>query len=1174
MKKFTANHTFTNHNFVVQNLRGERIANEYLPAICILKNVLQRGTPTLLSDYLQKEIGSIHNEPDFRNAYPLIDSERPKWERIIRGDDKKNYYPAKKFFDELIIKHLKGYEFIQSLIVPEVPINEITQVEVEKFVNEQVDFYLPQAYLIIEIDGMHHDPVADKIRDEHTANYLIETVRIRTSDLEAENDDFFGALDKIKKRIDRVAIAQKKRKERGEQFISLEEYRIAFQKGINVASPYYRATAIMRFQLLVLEMLENGILKFENDWNIEILTHDVQGFARLALSDLFLWFEHIFKLQKVKFIQPKVRIRDIENTEDFSVSNDVICLDFSILKRYTDEFQAQSHIVFVRTDYFDEYLYFKKGDAIGKLKFISYKPYDYFCISTAEMLTYRLEFGGDDSDEQALLFFLWNIFLQNNKNLEYKTLKFREGQIPIIANALSRNHTIGLLPTGSGKSVCYQLSAMLQPAISFVVCPIKALMYDQKADLDRAYFNRINHITSDDDGEDKDKILDDFGGGKYFFIFISPERFQSKVFRQYMSKVNQAYDIAYAVIDEAHCVSEWGHDFRTSYLNLANAIRRYCPNSRFLGLTATASLNVLKDIQIEFGVEQDNVKTPVDYSRSELEFVVIDDKNNKYSELKALFAKLEKQQNVLKLKGDDTRCGIVFTMTVNGGKGCYSIAQALSKDFGSDIRFFSGSKPDLLKVGDKEFNDFKKGVQNDFKQNKFPVLVATKAFGMGMNKPNIHYTIHYGIPGSMEALYQEAGRAGRDKEKFRKQKALCCVLMTKNTNTEVYDEVFNRDTAFSKLEKLKKGINGDINTNLYFFSLGVDLITKELGVIRKVFDKYAVSGAKKVEIHGAAIFCTKAKTEKAIYRLSQLGIVKDWTISDFFGGGVFEVDFAVYDEQSIEKALFGFINKYDPGFTYERIFKDAKYRIYNKILNAPKGYTQLDKFIFILLQWSYDNFAYNRRQSLKNIYENCCKYADNEWDKERFKKELESYFKFNEASFILQHIAEHPMDYNKWFDVFYQLNADNEITTTLITKQQRESLSGNLSRFLESYRYNAGLDFISGMLRLFFSDYDNADGRARMESSLDQVMSLPEDDVKQVLYGILKIASRLTDTNKGLLAETLCKYYDTEEYLRLIATSLGDAYTLAVYIGLINKRLEIVNNRVYGKFSKVRRSGK
>ena len=110
MKKYSANYSYSNHNFVIQNLKDKRIKNEYLPAICILKKILQRGKPTLLSSFLQEKIGKLHQQKDFEKAYPLIDQQKPEWKRIIRGDEKGNYYPAKKFYDELIPKHFADYK--------------------------------------------------------------------------------------------------------------------------------------------------------------------------------------------------------------------------------------------------------------------------------------------------------------------------------------------------------------------------------------------------------------------------------------------------------------------------------------------------------------------------------------------------------------------------------------------------------------------------------------------------------------------------------------------------------------------------------------------------------------------------------------------------------------------------------------------------------------------------------------------------------------------------------------------------------------------------------------------------------------------------------------------------------------------------------------------------------
>lgn len=1206
MKKYSANYSHSNHNFVIQNLKGERINNEYLAAICILKNILQRGKPTLLSAYLQEELGQIHRGDNFSHSYPLIDKEQPRWERIIRGDEKGNYYPAKKFFEELIPKHLGKYQFIQQLIIPEIRINEITQVDVDEFKGQQVDYYLPQAYLIIEIDGSQHghDKEKDAIRDFHTAKYGIQTVRIKTIDLESENEVFLQKIAEIKGRIDNVIASQKNRKEKDETFISLSDYQSAFENGVDLEDSNYKATAIIRFQLLILDLLENGLISFKEDWNFEVLSRDVKGFEKIAFEDLMIWFKHIFKLHKIEFEKPDFSITHLDSNDDFSVNNQAIKIDFSLLKRFTDEFDLYKDqgVIFVRNHYLEEYRYFKNAHALAP-SFSSFEPYDYFKISTTDTIKYKLKFGSNETDENSLLFLVWNIFLQNDESLDFKTLSFREGQLPIIANTLSKNDTIGLLPTGSGKSVCYQLSAILQPAISFVVCPIKSLMYDQKADLDSAFFSRINHITSDDDGEDKEKIQNEFGQGKYFFIFISPERFQLKTFRQYFSAVNKEFNIAYAVIDEVHCLSEWGHDFRTSYLNLSNSIQRHTTDFNWLGLTATASINVLKNIQIEFGIKQEDVKTPVDYTRKELEFIVIDDENNKPNAIYSQLQILKEEIGALVENGKDSKCGIIFTPNVNGANGCKSLSETLSNTFQAKVKYYSGSIPKIDGneiMTTPEFDEYKRNIQSDFKQSKFTLLTATKAFGMGVNKGNIHYTFHYGIPSSMESLYQEAGRAGRDRTKFTTQKAQCYVLLTKSNNDSILSQIWDRDTSFSKFldsaidsngkvvkQKLfngferrqlqeqgltiKKGLisqtNGDINSQLFLFSNSLDVIKDEFDVIKKLLSKYAISGEKEIQVNGAAIYCKKAQTEKAIYRLRQLGIIEDWTISDFFGGGSFEVDFAEFSEEAIKQSLLQTIKEYDKEFSFDTILIDEKYSTYKKILNAPINYSLIDKYILILLQWSYDNFAYNRRQSLKNIYENCCDFADGDITSSEFKVRLENYFKFTQKSYVLQHIAENPKDFEKWFEVFYQIDK-NIVTNTFITRRQQESLRDNLSRFLESYMHNTGLDLISGLVRLLLDDYGNSDGRDRLETSLEQIQHYESADKEFIVEHILKIGQELSNNNKSYLAESLYKFFNSQEFLLRISKSLGDSFSTETLVEQANNRLKTINKKIYDGMAK------
>jgi len=171
MIKHTANYSHTNHNFVFQNLKENRISNEYLSAICIIKNILQRGTPTLMSDFLQQKFGKTQDEKDFEETWKLIDYEEPKWQQVIKGFEKKNQFPAKEFF-ESIPNLIPEYDYIQRLIVPEVEIKSITHSENSAFYNQKVDFYLPQAFLVIEIDGIQHKQEPQKSKDYTRASYL------------------------------------------------------------------------------------------------------------------------------------------------------------------------------------------------------------------------------------------------------------------------------------------------------------------------------------------------------------------------------------------------------------------------------------------------------------------------------------------------------------------------------------------------------------------------------------------------------------------------------------------------------------------------------------------------------------------------------------------------------------------------------------------------------------------------------------------------------------------------------------------------------------------------------------------------------------------------------------------------------------------------------------------
>ncbi len=1181
----TANYSNTNHNFVFLNINTNTEKPHFYPAICVLKNILQRGKPTRLSKFLQTDLGEIYNHEDYQNFIPLISNENPKWNHLIRGDIFNNNFPARVFFDDLIPKYFPEFPFLKQLIAPEVPINFITKVEVEQFVDQQVDFYIPQGFLVIEIDGVGHDINADRLRDEHLRLYSIETFRFSTEEIKTENQLFLSKIEKIKERL--IKISNRIDSRNIENFLSkkyefvptLNNYLEAYNNKIfNSNNNFLKATSILRFQLLCLELLENNILKIDEhntEWCFEIKTDTNFDFINDAFDDLKLWLYNIFQLQKVKCSDINISYSVVNH---FSNSGS-IKIDFSLFKRYTDDYTDQLDVFFVRNHYFDFYYLFNNRN-VNEIEFLGFEPYDFYQISANDPVNYNFNFDDSDKcDKKALSFFLENIFGYS---------EFREGQLNIIANALRGNSTIGLLPTGGGKSICFQLPVFLQPGISFVVCPIKSLMFDQKIDLNKIQITRVEHITSNDSGADRAQVLEKFKFGKYQFIFISPERFQQAIFREYLTSIQKTYSFTYAVIDEVHCLSEWGHDFRVSYLNLSKTIDRYCSkNTKFIALTATASIKVLEDIKLELKIKNENVITLTNYTRPELEFKVILDNQNKYIALVNLLQDLDNQMNFSALNGEDSNTGIIFTNTVNGSSGCFNISNLLTTALGYQVDFFSGSKPRLSTI---DFEKYKEEVQSKFKNNELPLILATKAFGMGVNKQNVSFTIHYGIPGSMESLYQEAGRAGRLKTRYIDNKAKCFVLFGQhngeNKDTEL---LWDQNSTIKDLKDNLDNINGDLRSNLFLITSSIDDISLEFRIIRELFYRFlAKNSANQITIRSSELIFNyinengeeqlisvgKTRTEKAIYRLVQLGVVKDWTVDNYITG-VYTVEVNKFDIKFVFNSLKSTIEKYDSNSVFTDLISQEFKNSYRNIFEF--NLDEFDYIILRLLHWVYNHFVYNRRQSLKNVYEVCFDYVKSNEDEnikqEKLKESLESYFKFNESSFVLQHISENAFDYTRWFEVFYKLDKSQNRIDQIISNPELISLQGNLSRFLESYANNIGLNFISGIVRLLNDDFENSDGRKRLESTISYIINsenFTDEDFIFILENSCIIIRNYKMIFRNKFSEFLIKTFDLERnILFIINEKLEDEFSTEFLLENADKKLIKINNKLYEQFEKL-----
>lgn len=735
-----------------------------------------------------------------------------------------------------------------------------TEDEVEKYLNgtikifneQRLDFSVEFPYkineqrgFVIEIDGSQHEKYPQNLIDIDRDNATEKAkwgkaIRIKTSEWknianrinvikQFENEQFFNLL---KQNFSNPLYDEK------EGLTALELSLIPF--------------AVARIGKTLIHLLFEGKLNINaNEWNIAIIERDIPC-GNLAIEDFEELINSLLKLKGDTEKLPKINVF-VERNERFANANlrsttnidkdkkydlliDISILQRSGLTKINDSVNAKTKVL-IRSVHSP-----KTARNFKTTSLISYK-------ALGEKNTQKNIFIEDKKQVETLETFVHTIFRKTS---------FRTGQVEIINRAIQGLSVIGLLPTGSGKSLTYQLTSLLQPGMTIIIDPIKSLMKDQFEGLLKNGIDGVVYINSSLNQKQRKIALEKIKKAQTIFAFVSPERLQDNTFRKELletSNLNNHY-FSYCVIDEAHCVSEWGHDFRTSYLRLGDNARNYCiakdkEHLPFFALTATASYDVLSDIQRELGIPEETAIVRLEkLDRPEIQFKIIDitadikpenglgwenkqalgeakqyqliqqlnkipEYYNEFSNTETIIDEAKKVFNgkdirlpnfnpsiFYKQQGKKSNAGLVFCPHRNWYFGVMDNASNITDHFDClKVGTFLGS--DGIKERDNE-NDKS---QSAFVNHDLDLLVATKAFGMGIDKPNIRYVLHFNYPSSIESYYQEAGRGGRDRKL-----ALGLILFNKQevTTSEKTEAVSEDGEITEVIEDRTASIDKDI----------------------------------------------------------------------------------------------------------------------------------------------------------------------------------------------------------------------------------------------------------------------------------------------------------------------------------------------------------------------------
>lgn len=681
---------------------------------------------------------------------------------------------------------------------------------------------------------------------------------------------------------------------------------------------------------------------------------------------------------------------------------------------------------------------------------------------------------------------------------------FREGQFEAISRCLSGKDAIVLLPTGAGKSIAFQLAALLRPGVCIVIDPIISLIEDQIENLRSYGIDRVGQITSAVEWEGRQTILGLLGRGEYQFCYVAPERFQDQKFRNSLRILTTHTAISLVTIDEAHCVSEWGHDFRPAYLNIARISRDYCATDGMapplMALTGTASRAVLKDVQRELQIgDYEAIITPSTFDRAELHFKAIPCRSDeKILRLQGLLESLPRQfgqtpMSFFECRGQRTCSGLVFCPHVGGDFGVVRVSEQVARSLSRRVPFYSGTAP--KGVAETRWRQNKTAIAREFKQNQVPLMACTKAFGMGIDKPNIRYTVHFGIPSSIEAFYQEAGRAGRDR-----RDAQCLVLYSNDfpaRTRELLNPSLTVDRLHSQMETVNWDNSDDITRVLWFHANSFAGAETDYQYVIQALEQIGnITQPRDVVVE----FAKEEKTirERAIHRLLTIGVISDYTVN--YSAGQFLIRISGFDAGEIADCPYRYIAAYQRGQAEVAVKRLNQYR------DLP-----LNDFVcqaaWELIQFVYEVIERSRRQALSEMLALC----EQSPDETAIRKRILTYLGTSGFTTAIDEILDAPDG---------GLDSAIKILEEIRSAIDAGQLRGESGRALESYPDHSGLRLVRAISEAMSVSPDRDTVTENVEACVRFACDKYGLDLQLVLRHVMS-AARLAGDARPELADTI-----------------------------------------------------